>query len=159
MQKFTANFPRGVIESGFPFELTNRDWLISISDAAAKSPNIRNTFSTVFFFFFDDDNPPAAGILDEMQAAQLAAVIHKARELNKNVWVHCNAGMCRSGAVVEVLALLGWTLADEFSPRRVPNTHVFSTLRRHFPEISQSWDEKINEMGWSFYKNWINTIV
>lgn len=159
MQKFTANFPRGVIESRFPFELTDRDWLISISDAAAMSPNIRDDFDEVFHFFFDDDVPPAEGVLNDLQAAQLAAVIHKARELEKNVWVHCNAGICRSGAVVELLALLGWTLADEFSPRRLPNTHVFSTLRKYFPEVSQSWDDKIDEAGYTFYKNWIGTLL
>jgi protein-tyrosine phosphatase len=88
----------------------------------------------------------------------MANFIMKARALNKNVWVHCHAGVCRSGAVVEVLSLLGWTVSSQYSPRRIPNTHVFKLLRLQFEELKNSWelDDKIAEKGYDFYHDWVN---
>lgn len=154
-QLFTANLPRAVIEHGFPFEIDHRDWLISISDAAGSPPKVKDKFDEVFFFFFNDDTPPHDGVMEPRQAEMMADIIRKAREHNKNIWVHCTAGICRSGAVVELLKILGWTVVDDFSPRRLPNTHVFSLLRRQFPELSQSWDDKVEEeAGWRLH-DWI----
>jgi protein-tyrosine phosphatase len=38
-----------------------------------------------------------------------------------NVVVHCHAGICRSGAVVEVASMMGFTPADRL---RIPNMRV-----------------------------------
>jgi predicted protein tyrosine phosphatase len=159
MDKFTANFSRVTIETRFPFQLNHRDWLISINDAAGWAPSVKDNFDQVFEFYFDDEADPTwPGIMQQDQAIQLANVISNARDMHKNLWVHCTAGMCRSGAVVEVLGLLGWTITDEFSPRRIPNTHVFRLLRQQFPEISQSWDDEIAKKGYDSYNGWINHI-
>ena len=41
--------------------------------------------------------------------------------MNRNVLVHCHAGICRSGAVVEVGTMLGFTATERF---RQPNLRV-----------------------------------
>jgi len=158
MDKFTANFPRAVVQTRFPFELDHRDWLISINDAASMEPEIKANFEKIFFFFFDDETPPWDGVMQPEQAIEMANVIKQARDLEKNIWVHCHAGICRSGAVVELLGLLGWTIVNDFSPARLPNTHVFTLLRQQFPELEQSWDAVMDDKGYNFYKNWIDSI-
>jgi hypothetical protein len=42
-------------------------------------------------------------------------------DMNMNVLVHCHAGICRSGAVVEVGTMLGFTATERF---RMPNLRV-----------------------------------
>ena len=165
IQRFTANFPRVQIDAGrlkqpFPFELSHRDWLISISDAAGWPIQVRDPFAKVFEFFFDDESDPNwPGIMQQSQAVEMANIIRQAKDQDKNLWVHCTAGMCRSGAVVEILGLLGWTIVEGFSPARLPNTHVFKMLRLQFDELKNSW-ELDDQMGekWQFYKNWIDSI-
>jgi rhodanese-related sulfurtransferase len=164
LPRFTANFPKAIFGKGlgggpFPFELTDRDWLISINDAAAFPPELKQPFDRVATFFFDDEsNPEWPGIMPVEDAVRMADFIKEARDLNKNVWAHCHAGICRSGAVVEVLSLLGWTVADDHSPRRIPNTHVFKLLRLQFDELKNSWelDAQVAEKGYDFYHDWLN---
>lgn len=142
MIRFTANFPRAVVESGFPFDRTPaKDWLISISDFDTLNAQPVHGFGWIMFARFDDTEDPenSQGISDET-ALQIASFIEEARKANANVWVNCHAGMCRSGAIVEVLSLLGWVVADEFSPKRVPNLLVFNKIRKHFPELLNSWE-------------------
>lgn len=142
MIRFTANFPRAVVESGFPFDRTPaKDWLISISDV--DTPNVRpvHGFGWIMFARFNDtEDPTDPHCISDETALQIVALIEEARKANANVWVNCHAGMCRSGAIVEVLRLLGWVVADEFSPRRVPNLLVFNKIRMHFSELLNSWE-------------------
>jgi len=44
------------------------------------------------------------------QAAEIASILRRALEYQKNVTVHCSAGLCRSGAVVEAALELSKTL-------------------------------------------------
>jgi protein-tyrosine phosphatase len=139
----TANFPRSYIEGTYgtvPFEPTGDDWLISISDAYDAVP--QKAFGRVFFFNFMDveDETHLMAFTDE-QAAEMANIIRYAKSMGKNLYVNCHAGICRSGAVVRVLSLLGWELnAYPGRPFVRPNMLVFHRLRRQFPELSQSWD-------------------
>lgn len=136
----TANFPRKVIETRFPFEVGPQDWLISIIDVGCQPAQVRSPFDRVWTWCFADVQVHERGAMTPEQAQKMANVIHHAKAMQKNVWVHCTAGMCRSGAVVEVLNLLGWSIVDGFSPERVPNDHVFNLLRLQFPELRQSWE-------------------
>lgn len=140
---FTGNFSRIQIETGLPIEIGQKDWLISISDANGMLPFVPDRFGELQFYFFDDqDEPDMPGVISPLDAMAMAGFIRAARINKANVWVHCTAGMCRSGAVVEVLKLLGWRIMDDFSPQRVPNVLVFNMLRKEFPELLYSWEQE-----------------
>lgn len=76
------------------------------------------------FTFLDledgDSGVDERGITDQ-QAQELVALLQHAIELYMNVVVHCTAGMCRSGAVVEIGVMLGFNDPDKF---RSPNLRV-----------------------------------
>ena len=157
----TANFPRSNITETygkFPYWTDEDDWLISIADKDAYNAVPKAHFGKVLFLNFNDvdlntpgsiETPKAMAVLSKLgaitdaQALQIAEFIKEARELKKNVWSNCHAGMCRSGAVVRLLSELGWELSDEHSPERIPNILVYNKIKKHFPELFQSWDNKI----------------
>lgn len=141
----TANFPRSVInevgKDRFPFHVTDNDWLISIADTDALNVVPKKPFGRVLFMSFNDCEYNAAGRMTEAQADQMAEFILEAMKLQKNVWVNCHMGICRSGAVARLLNELGWEMDDRHSPERRPNMHVYQTLRKRFGQLKQSWDE------------------
>ncbi len=55
------------------------------------------------------------------------------------LWVNCDAGICRSGAVVEAAMLLGHTTDEEVSNGRVPNRTVFNEVRKALG-LKHSWE-------------------
>jgi protein-tyrosine phosphatase len=59
--------------------------------------------------------------IQDEQAAELVRLLKHAQENHMNVVVHCHAGICRSGAVVEVASMMGFTPADRL---RIPNMRV-----------------------------------
>lgn len=141
--RFTANFSRACIERGIPFAIEPNHWLISIADKDAEPAAVVNPFDRILFLHFDDEedshNPNA---MTEKDLADIVSFINEARQHDASVWVNCHAGICRSGAIVEVLEMLGWTVADHWMVnKRIPNRLVLQSLRRCFPEIRQSWEE------------------
>lgn len=161
----TANFPRSIINETygeFPFVVGDDDWLISIADIGAYNTAPKVKFGNVLFMNFADvefstpNGKPTRKALEKLammgamtgpQAQQIAEFIREARALKKNVWVNCHAGMCRSGAVVRLLLELGWEEAKyPGQPTRVPNLLVYDRVRKHFPELSQSWDCVVSMM-------------
>jgi predicted protein tyrosine phosphatase len=145
----TANFPRSyIIETygRFPFHCDEEDWLISIADPAAYNAVPKARFDRVLFMNFADVEEDNCGGIGEDQAAQIADFIKEARTLKKNVWVNCHMGMCRSGAVVRLLGELGWEIASySGQPERIPNLRVYEMVRKHFPELQQSWDDESSD--------------
>lgn len=158
----TANFARSaIIETygRFPFVTSEDDWLISIANKDSYNAVPKAKFNRVLFLNFQDIelNTPGGveteksrkwlaehGAITEPQAEQIADFIKEARDQGKNVWVNCHAGMCRSGAIVRLLTELGWE--DERyqgQPDRVPNLLVYNRVKRHFPELHQSWDYSV----------------
>jgi len=142
----TANFPRATIEGtrgwNFPFGTTEEDWLISITDANGSDADVEFRFDRILFMKFNDTNKIGEGELSFEQAEEIARFIKEAREKKKNVWANCHAGICRSGAIVSLLIDLGWEYADSrASPGRIPNHLVYDRVRKHFPELKQSWDK------------------
>jgi len=142
MIRFTANFSRWNVQEGLPIEIVpHRDWLISIADCDTPPVEPHDNFGKVLFLHFDDtDNENDPNAIVEWQVKTIAAFINHARENNKNVWVNCHAGICRSGAIVELLGQLGWMIADEFSPERHPNRLVKELVRQKFVELKYSWE-------------------
>lgn len=72
------------------------------------------------FCFLDVNTGP--GAITTMQAKQIADILRHAKEADVNVVVHCHAGICRSGAVVEAaVTALGFADTGQW---RQPNVLV-----------------------------------
>ncbi|WP_407304035.1 hypothetical protein [Acinetobacter sp.] len=141
----TANFPRDIITGragfSFPFEVTESDWLISICSRRDENAPVEKPFARILFMKFDDVAGHVEGRITPAEAREVAQFIIEAREAQKNVWVNCQAGICRSGAIASLLVDLGWEYADStLSPGQIPNHFVYDSIRKHFPELKQSWD-------------------
>jgi predicted protein tyrosine phosphatase len=66
-------------------------------------------------------------MIQDEQAAELVRLLHHALDNSMNVLVHCHAGICRSGAVVEVGSMMGFTPTERF---RMPNLRVKHRMMR-----------------------------
>lgn len=104
--------------------------LIQITDPAMYPPIPKKNFHTIFQFEFldidDSDIDKHDGLNEEFaitdkQAQELVDILKYAQEKNLNVTVHCVAGVCRSGAVVEVAEMMGFQPTNRF---RAPNLRV-----------------------------------
>lgn len=88
-------------------------------------PEPKHNFKERHFFVFDDiengdHDSETKGITDE-QAKQLVELLKHAKQNCMNVVVHCFAGICRSGAVVEIGTMMGFNDVGKF---RQPNVRV-----------------------------------
>jgi len=85
------------------------------------------------FEFLDAEEPaqffPEDNLINNTQAEKIAMLLRLAIEEDRDVLVHCVAGMCRSGAVVEVAEMIGF---DECFRYRLPNNRVKSKLMKQF---------------------------
>ena len=83
----TANFPRYVVckYDAFPFEVTDEDWLISITDFNGQNAEVKRPFGRILFMQFDDIKEYAQNGIQADQADEIAKFIREAKELNKNV--------------------------------------------------------------------------
>lgn len=59
--------------------------------------------------------------ISDDQAKEIVRLLQHALDNSMNVVVHCHAGICRSGAVVEVGTMMGFTPINRF---RLPNMRV-----------------------------------
>lgn len=117
----------------FPWKVDNRHWLISIYSSRSDPATITAPFGKVVFFQFDDIDEPSEPYLHitAEQAASIAATLQEAKKEGLiSLWFHCDAGVCRSGAVVEASLLLGCTTDEEVSNEGVPNRLVFNEVRK-----------------------------
>jgi len=104
---------------------------IQILDDANWIPEPAFAFKDVHRFFFldledGDENVDARGITDD-QAEELVRLLDLAKLNNMNVIVHCTAGVCRSGAVVEVATVMGFSDTGAY---RQPNMRVKAKMLR-----------------------------
>ena len=99
--------------------------LIQIADPATFFPEPARQFKEVHQFEFldaeDDDVYPDECKISNEQASQIVGILQNALANRMNVLVHCHAGICRSGAVVEVGTMLGFTATERY---RQPNMRV-----------------------------------
>lgn len=125
------NIPlRWVAEGHYPDPGAN-SMLIQIVDPAGTFPVPATQFAEVHQFEFldledSDDFAEEFKITDE-QAAELVALLRHALDRGMNVIVHCVAGVCRSGAVCEVGAMMGF---DDTGAYRAPNLLVKRLMMR-----------------------------
>lgn len=129
MIRWIENVAWDDVKNGWHSDMGVNSMLIQIADPATFFPTPKKQFKEIHQFeFLDIETPdverdPAMGefaVTDE-QAEQLVALLKRALENSMNVLVHCHAGICRSGAVVEVGTMLGFTPTDRF---RQPNLRV-----------------------------------
>jgi predicted protein tyrosine phosphatase len=77
-------------------------------------------------YTFDDADRGEQNALTLETAGDIIADLKYAKELNKDVRVHCLAGLSRSGAVTQfAIDYLGF---EDTGRPRVPNAHVYQTL-------------------------------
>jgi rhodanese-related sulfurtransferase len=99
--------------------------LIQIADPATFFPDPHFNFKEAHRFEFldaeDSDGFDEDFKISDEQAAEIVALLQRALEKSMNVVVHCHAGICRSGAVVEVASMMGFTPTDRL---RIPNLRV-----------------------------------
>ena len=124
-QRFIENVAASDVNTGFHYDPGLNSMLISITDPAGWKPTPVHKFKEIHEFEFldaeDGDDFPDECMIQDDQAAELVRLLQHAQEKHMNVVVHCYAGICRSGAVVEVATIMGFTPTDRF---RLPNLRV-----------------------------------
>ena len=109
--------------------------LIQIADPASFFPIPARDFRLIQQFEFldaeDEDiekhDYDESFLISDEQAEAIVALLKDALKKEMNVLVHCHAGICRSGAVVEVASMMGFTPTDRF---RAPNIRVKTKMMR-----------------------------
>ncbi len=124
MNCFIENASRFDVSTAMHADAGENSMLIQISGYDEDHPVPLKKFKEVHQFQFEDieseDDPRFVAISDE-QAHEIANLLRRAKENNMNVIVHCHAGLCRSGAVVECGIFIGFNPPDRI---RLPNTLV-----------------------------------
>lgn len=125
MTRWIENISWDDCKHGRHYDAGPNAMLIQISDPATFFPDPRYNFKEAHRFEFldaeDDDRFPEEAMISDEQAAEIVALLQHALDKAMNVVVHCHAGICRSGAVVEVASMMGFTPTDRL---RIPNMRV-----------------------------------
>jgi len=145
---FIQNVGAADIPRGYHFDCGENSMLIQISDPFVRKeenkfgntpwfPEPKHKFREIHKFEFLDiedgwEGAEQYGINDE-QAKQLVDLLQHALDNKMHVVVHCFAGICRSGAVVEVGTMMGF---EETEAMRMPNTRVKTKM--------------LKVLGWSY---------
>lgn len=98
--------------------------LIQIQDVCTEfvQPKYKDSFAEIHQFeFMDDDDESKEENITQEQADQIAEILLRCYRERMNIVVHCHAGVCRSGAVVEVAEMMGFADAGAY---KIPNTLV-----------------------------------
>jgi rhodanese-related sulfurtransferase len=123
--RFIENVSRDDARKGWHMDAGPNAMLIQISDPAGGFPDPTYKFKEIHQFEFldaeDGDRFPDECMIQDEQAVELVRLLQHALDNAMNVVVHCHAGICRSGAVVEVGVMMGFTPTDRF---RQPNLRV-----------------------------------
>jgi predicted protein tyrosine phosphatase len=119
------------IPTGFHHDVGPNSMLISITDPTGWRPEAKQQFKERHNFEFldaeDDDREPEEAKITDAQAEQIVALLQRALDNRMNVVVHCMAGICRSGAVVEVGVMMGFNDCEKY---RQPNLRVKHKLMK-----------------------------
>jgi predicted protein tyrosine phosphatase len=111
--------------------------LIQIADPPGDFPVPARKFGAIHKFEFldaeDNDCFPEEAKFTMEQAHSIVTILKDALYNDRNVIVHCTMGICRSGAVVEVAQMMGFTPTNRY---RQPNLRVKSYL--------------MQSLGWSY---------
>jgi predicted protein tyrosine phosphatase len=129
--RFIENISWDDCKNGRHYDCGENSMLIQIADPATFFPVPKHNFKMVKQFEFldaeDEDGFPDEAKISDEQAFDIISLLKYALENHMNVVVHCHAGICRSGAVVEVASMMGFTPADRY---RQPNVRVKTKLMK-----------------------------
>lgn len=125
MIRFIENVSKSDVFLGHHYDAGPNAMLIRIQDPAEEFGKIKYPFKEVYEFEFldaeDNDGFEEECKIQDEQAEEIIHLLQRALENRMNVVVHCHAGICRSGAVVEVATMMGFTPSDRY---RQPNLRV-----------------------------------
>ena len=133
MIRWIENVSWDDVKNGWHSDMGGNAMLIQIADPASFFPEPKRTFKEVHQFEFldaEDSDVERYGeepLFSDEQAKQIVELLLLAKSRSMNVLVHCHAGICRSGAVVEVGTMIGFTATDRY---RQPNLRVKHKLMR-----------------------------
>jgi predicted protein tyrosine phosphatase len=131
MIRWIENVSWDDVKNGWHSDMGSNAMLIQIADPATFFPDPKHTFKEIHQFEFldaeDGDPFPEEAMITTEQAETIVALFYKALDRNMNVLVHCHAGICRSGAVVEVGSMIGFTPTERY---RQPNLRVKHKMMR-----------------------------
>lgn len=99
--------------------------LIQITDKGMSYPYPKHKFNFIFKFDFLDVDTYIG--ITQQQAKEIVEALKFALATDKNVIVHCHAGLCRSGAVSEVGIIMGF---EDTNAPRLPNMRVKTFMMR-----------------------------
>jgi rhodanese-related sulfurtransferase len=121
--RWIENVSRDAVRNGHHTDMGENAMLIQIADPATFFPEPKHSFKEIhqFEFLDADDGFPDEVLVTQEQADELVRLLQHALDNSMNVLVHCHAGICRSGAVVEVGSMMGFTPTERF---RMPNLRV-----------------------------------
>lgn len=139
-QRFIENISMADAHNGHHYDPGPNSMIIRIQDPATQFYPTKFHFKYEEQFEFldaeDSDGYPDECKISDAQAEKLVTLLKFALEHNVNVVVHCHAGICRSGAVVEVATMMGFTATDRF---RMPNLRVKHKMMK---VLGLDYDEK-----------------
>lgn len=127
MIRWIENVSKQDVKLGFHMDAGKNSMLIRIQDPATEFGKIAHAdmFKEVHEFEFldaeDEDGFEDCVKVSDEQAAELVRLLQHALDNSMNVVVHCHAGICRSGAVVEIATMMGFTATERL---RIPNMRV-----------------------------------
>ncbi len=136
-----ANVSRHYIQNLEQPHTNGQHWLISITTHKDQPVKPAQQYSQIYHFVFNDVNEPGPTSITETQAQEIAEIIKQAVVQKVDILlVHCDMGICRSGAVIEA-ALLNQNITyySEISNKRQPNTLVFNLVRKALG-YNYSWE-------------------
>lgn len=104
------------------------DILIQIVDPGCEFPLPFYSFKEVYQFNFFDET--GEHVLEDSQALLLINILKGGLLNDKSIIVHCHAGICRSGAIVEVALMMGYELGRN-ARFRIPSVDIKLKLIQH----------------------------
>lgn len=149
MTRWIENISKDAVRQGHHTDMGANAMLIQIGDPASYFPTPKYQFKEVHQFEFLDADAgfPEEVLISQEQADELVRLLQHALDHSMNVLVHCHAGICRSGAVVEVGTMMGFTATERF---RMPNLRV-----KHFmmKSLGLTYDES-EKQSWT--NGWVS---
>lgn len=147
MIRWIENVSRDDVKNGWHSDMGENSLLIQIGDPGSEFPIPKKDFRVIVQYEFldaeDEDGFPDECKISDVDAASIVEWLKYALDNHMNVLVHCHAGICRSGAVVEVGSMMGFTPTERF---RQPNLRVKHKMMKHLGWTYDA-DEKPSSTG------------
>jgi protein-tyrosine phosphatase len=125
---FIQNVSMSAVSKGLHYYVPHKTALIQIQDYYGVMHFAEPIYPFVKVLqlrFDDDDVPNLESNITQLQAKAIGDFLKECLEAGINVVVHCHAGLCRSGAVVECGISIGFQDLQEV---RWPNNLVYSMI-------------------------------